>query len=120
MLRVLLFPFLFATAFLQAQTAKLDLLNSVQVQGFVSDSLTGKPVYDCLVEYYTIEGQRKAVSSVNEDGRYSMFIPVGKPFELRITKENGYCEMRRNVEAVPFGVKEFRKDLYLQPHTVHP
>ena len=120
MLRSLLFPFLLSTSFLQAQITGIDLLNSVQVQGMVSDSISGKPVYDCLVEYYTVEGQRKAVSSVNADGRYAMFIPAGKEFELRITRENGYCELRRSVEAIPFGVKQFRKDLFLQPRMVYP
>ena len=120
MLRVLLFPLLLSTCFIQAQTAAIDLLNSVQVNGFVSDTISGKPVYDCLVEYYTAEGERKAVSSVNADGLYGMFIPTGTDFELRITRENGYCELRRSVKAVPYGMREFRLDLYLQPRTAYP
>lgn len=120
MLRSLLLPLVLASLSLRAQDPKIDQLNNVQVYGTVIDGISGKPVYDCLVEYYTNNGERKSVSSVNADGRYAMFIPAGKSFELRVTRENGYLEMRQTVQAVPYGVKQFRKDLFLQPRTAYP
>ena len=87
----------------------------LQIFGTVTDSITGKPVYDCLVEYYDIDGQRLSISSVNSDGIYSMFIPGHMPFELRIEHENGYYEMRRSAPVIPEGVARFRFDLVLRP-----
>lgn len=87
----------------------------VQVFGSVTDSVSGKPVYDSLVEFYDAAEVRKAVSSVNADGRYALFIPAGKPFELRITKENGYHELRKPLPTIPPGTAQWRQDLVLQP-----
>jgi hypothetical protein len=88
----------------------------VQVFGTVTDSATGKPVYECMVEHYDLAGKRWSVTTVNSDGRYSLFIPTGYPFELRITRENGYREMRKRMEAVPKGTKQFLLDLQLLAH----
>jgi hypothetical protein len=87
----------------------------VQLFGLVTDSLTGKPVYDCLVEYYGRDGQRRSISSVNSDGRYAMFIPANEPFELRVEKENGYVNFQRRVPPVPEGTAQLRMDLVLHP-----
>ncbi|HRQ84700.1 MAG TPA: hypothetical protein PLV70_06265 [Flavobacteriales bacterium] len=77
---------------LRAQHPHLDLppmgsAKRVQLVGQVTDSLSGKPVYDCLVGYYDREGQRRSITPVNSDGRYAMFIPATEPFELRVERE---------------------------------
>lgn len=87
----------------------------VQVFGTVKDSLTGKPVYDCLVAYYDLQGERRSVSSVNSDGYYAMFIPAHLPFELRIEREDGYKDLGRRAPVIPNGVKQFRLDLVMLP-----
>lgn len=87
----------------------------VQLFGYVTDSLTGKPVYDCLVEYYGRDGQRRSISSVNSDGRYAMFIPARTPFELRVEKENGYFNFQRRVLPIAEGTSQLRMDLVLRP-----
>jgi hypothetical protein len=87
----------------------------VQLYGMVTDSLTGKPVYDCLVEYFGRDGQRSSISSTNSDGRYAMFVPAGVPFELRIVKEGGYFDLRRAVRPIAAGTGQYRQDLVLQP-----
>lgn len=87
----------------------------VQVVGTVTDSLTGKPVYDCLVGYYTTDGKRRAVTPVNADGLYALFVAAGQPFELRVELENGYLDRRRTVPPIPPGTTSFRQDLALMP-----
>lgn len=87
----------------------------VQLVGTVTDSLTGKPVYDCLVEYYGTDGLRYSIASVNSDGRYAMFVPAGKSFELRIIKEDGYKDLRQPMDALAEGLGQRRQDLLLQP-----
>lgn len=87
----------------------------VQIHGLVTDSLTGKPVYDCLVGYYTFDGKRQAINPVNSDGLYALFIPAGTPFELRIEQENGYRERRLRLPALPPGNGPFRQDIQLLP-----
>lgn len=87
----------------------------VQLQGTVTDSLSGKPVYDCLVEHYDLEGKRWALTPVNSDGRYAMFIPAEQPFELRIVRENGYRELRRALPGSQPGAKVLKVDLRLMP-----
>lgn len=87
----------------------------LQIFGTVTDSITGKPVYDCLVEYHDIAGERLSFSPVNSDGIYSMFIPAHVPFELRIAHENGYAELRKSAPAIPEGLARFRFDLVLRP-----
>jgi len=87
----------------------------LQIFGTVTDSITGKPVYDCLVEYYDMAGERRSISSVNSDGQYSMYIPAHVPFELRIERENGYEELRVQAPKVPTGLSQFRFDLVIRP-----
>lgn len=87
----------------------------IQLYGTVTDSLSGKPVYDCLVGYYGRDGERLAVSPVNSDGRYSLFIPAGEAFELRVERENGYQELRQGVGPIPLAQRELRMDLKLVP-----
>ncbi|HRO39495.1 MAG: hypothetical protein M9900_05450 [Flavobacteriales bacterium] len=105
---------------LRAQHPHLDLppmgsAKRVQLVGQVTDSLSGKPVYDCLVGYYDREGQRRSITPVNSDGRYAMFIPATEPFELRVERENGYVEMHRKGPAIPLGTPQYRMDLVLRP-----
>lgn len=88
----------------------------VQLVGTVTDSLTGKPVYDCLVAYYGVDGQRRSISSVNSDGLYSMFIPAHEPFELRVEKEDGYRDLHKAIPAIAEGKAELRLDLVLRPN----
>lgn len=112
--------FLFLACGLHAQKPQLDVppdssADRVQVFGTVTDSLTGKPVYDCLVAYYDLEGDRRSVSSVNSDGQYAMFIPAHIPFELRIEREDGYKDLGRRAPVIPKGVKQFRFDLMMRP-----
>lgn len=87
----------------------------VQVYGNVVDKVTGKPVYECLIEHYDMAGKRWSVTTVNSDGRYSLFIPTGKDFELRIVRENGYAELDQRVAAVASGTKLLQQDLVLTP-----
>jgi homogentisate 1,2-dioxygenase len=87
----------------------------VQVFGTVTDSATGKPVYECMVEHYDLTGKRWSVTTVNADGKYALFIPTGVAFELRVTQENGYLEMSHREKAVPPGTKQLRVDLKLKP-----
>jgi|GEM_PF-658631 len=99
-----------------AQTVGDDAkVERVQVFGTLTDSVTGKPVYECMVEHYDLTGKRWSVTTVNADGQYALFIPTGVPFELRVTKENGYLEMSHREKAVPPGTKQLRVDLKLQP-----
>ena len=100
------------TAQTKGDDAKVE---RVQVFGTLTDSITGKPVYECMVEHYDLTGKRWSVTTVNADGRYALFIPTGVPFELRVTKENGYLEMSHREKAVPPGTKQIRVDLKLQP-----
>ncbi|MFT3886109.1 MAG: hypothetical protein QM724_11990 [Flavobacteriales bacterium] len=87
----------------------------VQVYGSVTDVLTGKPVYECLVEHYDMAGKRWSVTTVNSEGLYSLFIPAGEPFELRVTRENGYQELCQRNKAVRKGSKTFELPLKLTP-----
>ncbi len=87
----------------------------VHLFGTVTDSLSGKPVYDCLVEYYGIDGKRHAVSSVNSEGRYALFIPANQAFELRVEKENGYRNLHKAAAPPPDGTLNLRMDLELRP-----
>jgi hypothetical protein len=87
----------------------------VQVFGTLTDSITGKPVYECMVEHYDLTGKRWSVTTVNADGKYALFIPTGVAFELRVTQENGYLEMSHREKAVPPGTKQLRVDLKLKP-----
>ena len=99
-----------------AQTKGDDAkVERVQVYGTLTDSITGKPVYECMVEHYDLSGKRWSVTTVNADGRYALFIPTGVPFELRVTQENGYLEMSHREKAVPPGTKQMRVDLKLKP-----
>lgn len=86
----------------------------VQLYGAVADSITGKPLYDCLVGYYNLQGERLSITPVNSEGIYALFIPTGTAFELRIELENGYREMRKTVPPIAEGVAEYRLDLLLQ------
>jgi hypothetical protein len=87
----------------------------VQVTGTVTDAVTGKPVYECLVEHYDAHGKRLSVTGVNGDGRYALFVPAGEPFELRVTRENGYAELDQRVDAIPIGTATYDRPLKLQP-----
>ncbi|MCC6839215.1 MAG: hypothetical protein IT230_03570 [Flavobacteriales bacterium] len=87
----------------------------IQLIGSVTDQLTGKPVYDCLVGYYNADGKRLMVTPVNSDGQYALFIPDRLPFELRVEQENGYLDLHRQVMALPEGDPQPRIDLHLQP-----
>lgn len=87
----------------------------VQVFGTVTDAVTGKPVYECLVEHYDAAGKRWSVTTVNSEGNYSLFLPTGEPFELRVTRENGYEELRQRNKAVRKGTKTFEMPLKLKP-----
>ena len=112
--------FLLLACGLHAQKPQLEVppdssADRVQVFGTVTDSLSGKPVYDCLVAYYDLEGNRRSVSSVNSDGQYAMFIPAHIPFELRIEREDGYKDLGRRAPVIPKGVKQFRFDLVMRP-----
>ena len=99
-----------------AQTKGDDAkVERVQVFGTLTDSITGKPVYECMIEHYDLTGKRWSVTTVNADGRYALFIPTGVAFELRVTKENGYLEMSHREKAVPSGTKQLKVDLKLQP-----
>lgn len=91
------------------------LSDRVQLFGTVTDSITGKPVYDCLVEYYDMAGERLSISSVNSDGQYAMYVPAHLPFELRIERENGYRDLRTSAPQIPEGTGQFRLDLVLHP-----
>ncbi|MBP8823130.1 MAG: hypothetical protein KBH07_05770 [Flavobacteriales bacterium] len=100
----------------RAGTPALDLSGSrIQLIGTVTDSLTGKPVYDCLVGYYDQRGERRMVTPVNSDGQFALFIPPHSPFELRIEQENGYRDLHTSVEVIPEGLPQMRIDLVLQP-----
>jgi hypothetical protein len=117
---LLLACLLFGAGALRAQRSETDSLlgppaSRVQVFGSVADSLSGKPVYDALVELWTPEGKRLAVSSVNSDGLYAMFVPGGRPCELRITRENGYRSTGHGLAPLPSGSAAFRQDLLLSP-----
>lgn len=94
---VLLLPIMVATM-CRAQQPPL-----VQVSGMVTDSATGRPVYDCLVEHYDLAGKRWAVITTNTEGRYAAFVPAGTSFELRIVDENGYAPLLQRVEAIAPG-----------------
>ena len=114
------FLFLLLCGASYAQRPHLDVppqgsSDRVQVFGTVTDSITGKPVYDCLVEYYDMAGERLSISSVNSDGRYAMYIPALVPFELRIERENGYADLRVRAPEIPEGMDQFRLDLVLMP-----
>ena len=93
----------------------VDSARLVQVHGTVTDSLTGKPVYASLVEHYDLSGKRWAVTTVNSDGRYAIFVPTGLPFEIRVTKENGYVDLHHRAAAIPAGTEQFELDLVLRP-----
>ncbi len=114
------FFFLMLCAASYAQRPQLDVPpqgspERVQIFGNVTDSITGKPVYDCLVEYYDMAGERRSISSVNSDGRYALYIPAQVPFELRIERENGYADLRKQAPVIPEGAEQFRMDLVLMP-----
>lgn len=87
----------------------------VQVYGQVDDSLTGKPVYECLVGYYGRDGVRHGITPVNSDGRYSLFVPAGIPFQLGVEQENGYHDLRMAMPAITPGADATRQDLRLRP-----
>lgn len=118
-----LWPVLFlllAPTLLRAQHPHLDLPPSgspqrIQLFGMVTDSLTRKPVYDCLVGYYDASGKRLSITSVNSDGRFALFIPAGVPYELRVERENGYVELHRAMPPAPNGLALLRQDLVLLP-----
>jgi hypothetical protein len=86
----------------------------VQVFGTVTDSLSGRVAYT-TVEHYDLAGKRWALTEVNGDGGYALFVPAGEPFELRVTPLPGQLELRRAVPAVPADARTFRLDLRLQP-----
>lgn len=86
----------------------------VQVHGTVTDSLSGKVAYT-TVEHYDMTGKRWALTEVNGDGRYALFVPAGEPFELRVTPLPGQLELRRAMPAIAHGTRTFRLDLRLQP-----
>lgn len=113
MLRWIALPVLFAALPLFAQQDAVP--KQVQLFGYVTDASTHKPVYDCLVEYYDATGKRTAVCSVNSDGTYALFIPPEAPFELRITKENGYRPLTVPLPAIAAGTSQARQDLVLLP-----
>ncbi|MBX2982745.1 MAG: hypothetical protein KF843_08735 [Flavobacteriales bacterium] len=114
------FLFLLLCGASQAQRPHLEVPpqgspDRVQLFGTVTDSITGKPVYDCLVEYYDMAGERLSISSVNSDGQYAMYVPAHLPFELRIERENGYRDLRTSAPQIPEGTGQFRLDLVLHP-----
>ncbi len=86
----------------------------VQVFGTVTDSLSGKPVYT-TVEHYDPAGKRWALTEVNGEGRYALFVPAGEPFELRVAPLPGQQELRRTMPAVAAEALTFRLDLRLKP-----
>jgi len=86
----------------------------VQVYGSVTDSLSGRTVHT-TVEHYDLHGKRWALTEVNSDGRYALFLPAGEPFELRVAPLPGQVELRRTMPAVPAGARTFRLDLRLKP-----
>jgi hypothetical protein len=86
----------------------------VQVYGTVTDSVSGKAAYT-TVEHYDLAGKRWALTEVNGDGKYALFVPSGEPFELRVTPLPGQRELRRRLAALPPDARTFRLDLRLQP-----
>jgi hypothetical protein len=103
---------LLATGLLFAQEKAKE---RVQLFGAVTDAVTGKPVYECLVEHYDVAGKRWAVTTVNSDGLYAIFIPTGEQFELRVTRENGYEPLSVRHKAIKRGTKTFELPLQLTP-----
>ena len=87
---------------------------SIQVFGTVTDSLTGRPIYEATVEHYDLKGKRWSLTQ-NSDGRYALFIPAGKDFELRIVRENGYQNVSKRVKAAPKGQATYEVDLVMRP-----
>lgn len=86
----------------------------VQVHGTVTDAVTGRPVYECLVEHYDLQDKRWSVTMVNSEGRYALFVPAGQPFRLRVTRENGYAPLDKAIPALPAG-RAFEQALRLRP-----
>lgn len=116
LLSVLLFPALpLAAQQTVAGPAAKPSGERIQLIGTVTDQLTGKPVYDCLVGYYNVDGKRLMVTPVNSDGQYALFIPAQVPFELRVEQENGYLDLHQQVVELPQGRPQPRFDLQLQP-----
>lgn len=109
---LLLLPFLFLGL---APGAHAQLPTRVQVTGLVTDARTGKPVYECLVEHYDPAGKRWGLTTVNSEGRYSLFIPTGEAFELRVVDENGYRPMREQHGPLPADARTWEHDLHLEP-----
>ncbi|MBS1581879.1 MAG: carboxypeptidase regulatory-like domain-containing protein [Bacteroidetes bacterium] len=117
-MRALIIPVLLASLGASAQqkpTAPPPPEKRVQVFGSVTDAVSGKPVYECLVEHYDLQGKRWSVTTVNSDGRYALFLPTGVPFELRVTRENGYAELDQRVEAIAPGTRTYEQPLRLSP-----
>ncbi len=108
-------PLILPLLVLLASQVRAQATVQLQVHGTVTDSVSGKPVYDCLVEQYDLDGKRWALTPVNSDGRYALYIPAEQPFELRIVRENGYRAFRRVLPGSRPGAKELKVDLRLIP-----
>lgn len=86
----------------------------VQIHGAVLDSLTGKPVYEALVEWYDADGRRQAITQSNSEGSYALFILAGRSAELRVA-EQGYRPFVIKVPAFEQGEIARQLDLLLVP-----
>lgn len=86
----------------------------VQIHGAVIDSVSRKPVYEALVEWYDANGKRQAITQSNSEGNYALFILAGQPAELRVT-ENGYRPFMMKVPPFRSGEIARQVDLLLVP-----
>lgn len=86
----------------------------VQIHGSVVDSVSRKPVYEALVEWYDADGKRQAITQSNSEGNYALFILAGQPAELRVT-EQGYRPFVIKVPPFEPGESARQVDLLLVP-----
>lgn len=85
----------------------------VHLQGDVRDALNGRPVY-ATVELLNADGSPHAFTTVNDRGRYALFIPCGRAMSIRI-QENGHGPFRQGIDPIPCGTATFGLDLLLDP-----
>ncbi len=107
-------PLLLAFGLLLGGLAAAQGPARVQVHGTVTDSLSGRPVFT-TVEHYDLQGKRWALTEVNGDGHYALFVPAGQAFELRVVPLPGQQELRRCVQPLDSAARTFRLDLRLRP-----
>ncbi len=82
--------------------------------GTVKDARTGATVY-CPVELQSPDGRLLALTNVNSEGSYSLFVPLGTPFLLVVKEENGYADTTFAVDPMAPGTTNFVLDLLLRP-----